>query len=68
MMSNLTIAQRKLADLKIQAMILDMDVDIETWKLVPKVEDLKPEWSKRWLDKRNQLDYDEYFDVDREEL
>lgn len=42
-------AQRKAyADLLIQAMLFDMDVDWETWTLVPKKKDTVPFWQKKW--------------------
>lgn len=51
------LAQKKYADLKIQAMMFDMDIDIETWSLVPKAESTKPTWLTRWLDKQAESDY-----------
>lgn len=59
-------AYKKLCDLRVQAMLFDMDVDIETWSLVPKVDRTEPDWLLRWKDKRDQGDFDERFDVDQE--
>lgn len=63
---NLTTDQIKLAaqkydDLRIQSMMFDMDIDIETWGLVPKVKkvDDKP-WLTKWLNKQAESDYTVY--------
>lgn len=56
----------KVADLKIQAMMFDMAIDIETWSLVPKRKDTTPAWVKRWEEKRSEADFDERFDLDWE--
>lgn len=55
----------KLDDLKVQAMLFDMEVDLEAFDLVAKKQDDRPEWQIRWNDKRDQGDFDEYFDIDR---
>lgn len=49
--------QAKLADLKIQAMIFDMDIDIETWSLIPKSDYKEPYWLSRWKAKQEERDY-----------
>ena len=43
-------------DLKIQAMMFDMDIDIETWSLVPKRKDTMPTWLRRWKEKVSEGD------------
>lgn len=47
----------RLADLKIQAMIFDMDIDIETWSLVPKDKFKHPFWIRRWREQQENSDY-----------
>lgn len=47
---------KKYNDLKIQAMLFDMDIDIETWSLVEKHKDETPAWLKRWKDKNDASD------------
>lgn len=42
-----------LADLQIQAMMFDMDIDLETASLVEKRKDNQPMWLKAWKDKEN---------------
>lgn len=49
-------------DLKIKAMLFDMDIDWETATLVEKREDPTPQWIKNWTAKRRALDYNEYYD------
>lgn len=56
----------KLNELKVQAMLFDMDVDLETFDLVAKRVDDRPEWLIRWNDKKNEGDFDERFDIDQE--
>lgn len=56
----------KLDDLKVQAMLFDMEVDLEAFDLVAKRKDDRPGWQIRWNDKRNQGDFDEYTDIDQE--
>lgn len=46
----------KIADLTIQAMMFDMDVDIETASLVPKRTENLPIWIKRWRAKEEGSD------------
>lgn len=50
------LAIKKANDLKIQAMMFDMDIDIETWALVPKSTYREPFWLTNWKDKVNQGD------------
>lgn len=45
-------------DLKIQAMIFDMDIDWETLTLVEKRKDDTPQWLKNWQAKRLLSDND----------
>lgn len=52
------LAVAKWKDLQIQAMLFDMDIDIETWSLVPKRKDVTPIWIKRWREKQDNSDYD----------
>lgn len=40
-----------LADLRIQAIVFDMEVDIETATLTPKRTKLIPIWIKKWREK-----------------
>lgn len=57
---------KKYNDLKIQAMMFDMDIDVETLTLMPKAVDTTPIWLKKWREKRNGQDFSEYTDLDRE--
>lgn len=55
--------QARIADLKVQAMLFDLNVDIETLTLEPKRTDQVPIWIKRWREKeagsdRNPEDYE----------
>lgn len=55
------------ADLRVQAMMFDMNIDWETLELVPKVQvEEDPFWLARWKEKRDQSDFDEYIDIDKE--
>lgn len=59
---NLTKDQReqlatRIADLYIQAMIFDMDIDMELLTLVEKNTYVEPEWLARWKDKMENADY-----------
>ena len=42
---------KTLADLRIQAMMFDMAVDLETASLVPKTAETAPKWLTRWKEK-----------------
>lgn len=61
--------ERKVADLKIQAMMFDMDIDWETLEVVPKSK-TEPEaiWLTRWKEKVEQSDFDTNFDIDWSDL
>lgn len=54
----------KVADLKVKALIFDMDVDIETLTLVPKSTYKEPSWIARWKEKQHDEDFDTQFDID----
>lgn len=56
----------KLNDLKVQAMLFDMEIDFETFDLVARRKDDRPDWQIRWNDKRSKGDFDERFDVDQD--
>lgn len=53
---------KKIDDLRVQAMLFDMDIDWETASLVPKTKDETPFWIKKWKEKQYGADYDPYFD------
>lgn len=57
---------KKITDLKIQAMLFDMSIDWERATLTSKTLQTCPLWLTRWKDKKNQSDFDEYFDLDKE--
>lgn len=44
------------ADLQIQAMMFDMDIDIETWSLVPKKTTKSQPWLERWMNRFHEAD------------
>lgn len=46
----------KYADLQIQAIMFDMDIDIETWTLIPKETYREPFWLTGWKEKIEQSD------------
>lgn len=50
-------AQKKFADLKIQAMLFDMDIDIETWSLVKRPVYKEAFWITNWREKLANSDY-----------
>lgn len=54
---------RAMNDLKIQAMMFDMDIDIETWTLLPKETFRHPVWIQRWREKEDNSDLDVNFDI-----
>lgn len=58
----------KLNELQAQAMLLDMELDYETFDLVAIKRRDDPEWLIRWKDQQDQADFDSYFDIDREEI
>jgi len=53
------ILDKKVADLRIQAMMFDMDIDWETLEVVPKSK-VEPEaiWLTRWKEKVDQSDFE----------
>lgn len=51
------LVERKVADLKIQAMMFDLDIDFETLELIPKETYKEPFWLSRWKDKLDNSDY-----------
>jgi hypothetical protein len=53
------------ADLQVQAILFSMDVDIETWSLVPTNNFEHPVWIKQWKDKQDGADFDTYIDIDQ---
>lgn len=54
---NLIVAREKIADLKVQSMMFDMEVDWETLKLVSKKKPYQePFWITRWKEKRDNSD------------
>lgn len=55
-----------IADLQIKAMMFDMDIDIETWSLVPKNKYVEPIWITRWKEKEHGVDHDNRLDYDQE--
>lgn len=66
-MSTLTIdEERVIADLRVQAMLFDLVPDWETLSLAPKAEQTDSVWITRWKEKRDQSDFNEQFDIDRE--
>lgn len=50
--------REKYDDLKIQSMLFDMDIDLETLSLTERVKDSTPTWLRHWNEKRNQSDND----------
>lgn len=58
--------EETLADLQVQAMIFDMDIDIEAMRLVPKSDYKEPFWITNWKEKQHGGDFDTQFDIDRE--
>ncbi len=59
-------ALRKYDDLSVQAILFDMEIDIETWSLVPKVKEERMQWQINYKERRSEQDFDEYFDIDKE--
>lgn len=60
------LAKKKLADLQVQAMIFDMDIDIETWSLTPRQKHQEADWLTQWKEKVANGDNQPEFDVDLE--
>lgn len=59
---------KRISDLQVKAMLFDMDVDWEILDLVEKNGVLDAVWLRRWKDKKNQSDFDEYLDIDKDEI
>lgn len=51
------LVNKKVADIKIQSMMFDMDIDWETLELIPKTKETTPIWIKRWREKQDNSDY-----------
>ena len=58
--------RKKYADLKIQAMMFGMDIDIETWSLVPKSNYKHPLWIEKWREQSDNGDNQAEFNIDLE--
>jgi len=56
----------KLDDLNVQAMLFDMDIDIESWSLTPKDNYKEAPWLTRWKGAEHAKDADNRFDYDQE--
>lgn len=61
-MNNLTVKQKdqlakRVADLYIQSMLFDMDIDWERLTLCEKSDYKEPFWLTRWKDEMEQADY-----------
>jgi len=50
--------QKALDELEVKAMLFDMDIDIETWSLVPKRKDETLRWLKKLKAKQEASDND----------
>lgn len=53
----------RLHELQVQAMLFDMDIDLETFQLVPKETYQRPEGLIRWADKQDESDFDILIDI-----
>jgi hypothetical protein len=53
--------------LKDQADFFGMEIDYETLKLINKSTYIKPYWKTRWEDSRDDKDFDERIDLDKED-
>lgn len=58
--------RKVVADLKIQSMLFDMDIDWETLTLVPKSTYVEPAWLARWKDRTADADFNIDMDIDKE--
>lgn len=54
----MSLLAKTLADLKIQALIFDMDIDIETLSLMPKSTSVEPAWLTQWKNRFGDGDND----------
>lgn len=59
-------ATKVLDDLKIQAIMFDMDIDIEALRLQPKNNYKEAFWLTRWKEQQNGADFDNRLDADQE--
>lgn len=50
-------------ELKVQAILFDMEVDPETFQLVAIKKWDRPEWLVRWQDKQDESDFDTNIDI-----
>lgn len=48
--------RKKLADLRIQAIMFDMDIDLEAFSLKPKKEEERPTWFSRYMERFHYAD------------
>lgn len=55
-----------LADLKIQSMMFDMDIDWDLLILVPKSDYKEAVWLTRWKEKQSQADFNNELDAEQE--
>jgi hypothetical protein len=62
----LTNVTKAFAALQIKSMIFDMDMDIETWSLVPKRTDQDEPWLTKWKEKEHGKDFDNRLDAEQE--
>lgn len=67
LMCDVELIQKALTDLEVKAMMFDMDIDIETWSLVPKNKYAEPIWITRWKEKEHGADTDNRLDYWDEE-
>lgn len=56
----------QLADLKVKAMLFNMDIDWEILDLVPKASQKAPNWLTRWKNKQAEADFDNALDAEQE--
>lgn len=63
-----SVALKAIADIKIQAIMFNMDIDWETFGLVPKTKNTEdPVWLLKWKTIRQESDFDELIDIDWED-
>lgn len=56
--------QKAYADLKVQAILFGMDVDVETMTLVPKSIYQEQSWITKWKERQDESDRQPEFNVD----
>lgn len=62
------IVRAALANVQLQAIMFDMDIDYETLALVPKKKVVEePYWLVRFKDQRANADFDTNIDIDRDD-